>query len=114
AGFSLAGRFLEHPLSLIGVGLATVGLGLFLALLRKKRWHLLRIVAGGLASLIVLSWIAAQYPVAIRLADGEHLTLHATRAPDLVMTILGYGLIFGVLSIFPALFFLIKTFKYRS
>nr|HQV31338.1 cytochrome d ubiquinol oxidase subunit II [Calditrichia bacterium] len=38
AGFSLAGRFLEHPLSLIGVGLATLGLGLFLAVLRKKRW----------------------------------------------------------------------------
>lgn len=113
-GISLLSMFLAQPLSLIGIGLATAGLLLYWHLLMNQRWQAIRLVAAAQAGLILLSWLIAQYPVAIQLKNASPVTLAGSQAPEQVLTVIGYTLIFGVLVIFPALIYLIKTFKFQE
>ncbi len=113
-GISLLTMFLAQPLSLFGIGFATAGLLLYWHLLLNQHWQAIRLVAAAQAGLILLSWLIAQYPVAIQLHNASPITFHGSQAPEQVLTVIGYTLIFGVLMIFPALIYLIKTFKFRE
>lgn len=106
--------FFSHPLSLACVLLATISLLVLAVTLRKKWDQLSRLLAGLQGSLIVIGWLALQYPNLIIFADGTGMTLQEAAAPELVISILGTMLAIGVVLILPALAYLIWVFKYRK
>ncbi|MEQ8684943.1 MAG: cytochrome d ubiquinol oxidase subunit II [Imperialibacter sp.] len=106
--------FFSHPFGLVSVILATVGLLVLAVTLRKKWDQLSRLLAGLQGSLIVLGWLALQYPNLIVFIDGTVITLEAAAAPEVVISILGTMLAVGVVLILPALAYLIWVFKYRK
>lgn len=113
-GLPLFGIFLEHPLSIVGVLIATALVPLLWRhIMAANPWRS-RLYAGGQVTAVLLAWMIAQYPVILRLSNGAHLTFQNSSAPEATLTVLGGSLFVGVLLIFPALFYLLRVFKFRE
>lgn len=106
--------FFSHPFSLLCVILATVTLIVLAVTLRKKRDQLSRLLAGLQGSLVVLGWLALQYPHLIVFENGTAISIEEAAAPPVVIAVLGTMLAIGVVLILPALGYLIWVFKYRK
>jgi cytochrome d ubiquinol oxidase subunit II len=63
--------------------------------------------------MILAAWLWMQYPTVINLTHGEDLTLFNTQAPEPTLQMLGWALIVGSMLILPALFYLLKSFKWN-
>ncbi len=113
-GFNFTQVFFTHPVSIACFLLATAGVGVLVYTLSKELDQLSRILAGFQVSMIVLGWLALQYPYILTFSSGEGLTLYDAAAPGKVIAILGIALAAGVVLILPALAYLIWVFKYRK
>jgi cytochrome d ubiquinol oxidase subunit II len=109
---SLFRKFTETPLSIGCVVLATLLLPFLWKKIIQKNILWTRLLAGVITTCILIGWFAVQFPVLISRADGNHLTIWNTRAPDITMFYLLIALIVGIFIILPAFIYLFKVFKF--
>lgn len=107
---SLPAAFLQRPVNLAAVGLATI---LFVALwffvTIRRKW-LTRVVAAGQVTLILLGWYVLYAPNAMITAAGP-LSFYREAAPAATLRQLVLALLVGSVCIFPSLLFLFRVFK---
>ena len=113
-GHSLFSEFYHSPVSMGAVLLATLALPLLWVNLNKRKRNLIRFIAGFQTTMIVLGWFAIQFPVLIRINDGNHVTLQNSSAPEQTQFYLLIALVVGVIIIFPSMWYLYKTFKFNE
>ena len=88
--------------------------GVLLNSLRKNRILILRVAVSGKAVLISAAWMLTQFPYAmpgLMQKDQKVFDLLKHHASPETLNQLWYALLFGSFLIFPALFFLFRTFK---
>jgi cytochrome bd ubiquinol oxidase subunit II len=110
--FDLLKLMSNNPLSVACLVLASLSVPL-LWLSLKRSIVLPRILAGFQVVMILFAWTYIQYPIVINLKSGEDLTLFNSVAPEATINSLGWALIVGSLLILPALFYLLKAFKWQ-
>lgn len=103
--------FLEHPLSLTCVVLTSVLVPFIFKMIKQKKIWALRILVSAQTLLIFFGWVVIQWPDLIKYSDGTRLDIYTAAAPLITMKILFGALVFGVCSIFPALYYLFRVFK---
>lgn len=113
-GLHLFQQFLDSPVSISAVVLATACIPFLWKYLKKHHTTGIRIVAGFQTSLIIIGWFAVQFPVFIKISDGMNLTMQNTQAPMETQKYMLIALIVGILIIFPSIGYLFKTFKMNS
>ena len=113
-GHPLLYEFINSPVSLASVALATLALPVLWMNLTKRKQNLLRLVAGFQTTMIVTGWFAIQFPILVNIKDAPDITLQNARAPEQVQYYMLIALIAGVLIIFPAMGYLYKVFKFNS
>ncbi|MDN4164800.1 cytochrome d ubiquinol oxidase subunit II [Cytophagales bacterium LB-30] len=111
---SLLQLLLNHPISLIAIGLATVSQPALWYFLQQRKALLSRLAAGFQVSMILGALGFAYFPNIILLADGTGLSLLSTAAPEATLRALGLALLLGSLFILPALFFLFCIFTKKE
>ncbi|WP_319227543.1 cytochrome d ubiquinol oxidase subunit II [Draconibacterium orientale] len=114
AGHPLLKDFINSPISVACIVIATLALPAFWYFLNKNKGNWLRLTAGLQTTLIVTGWFAIQFPVLVKTNSGHDITIQAAKAPEQVQLFLLIALIVGVLIIFPAMGFLYKTFKFSE
>ena len=107
-------RFIHSPVAIICVVIATVVIPFLWQQIKRHNILVSRFLAGVQTACILTGWFAIQFPVMVYLADGSHLTIWNSQAPEKTMTLLVYALIAGILLIFPAFAYLFKVFKFRQ
>lgn len=111
-GFPLAGRFIEKPVSLLSMFLATALLWPLWRMIRKNQIFLSRVMAASQMGLVLLGWFGLQYPVLIPSSEPTlNLTLYNSAAPQATLLQLLYALLAGCALIFPAMGYLFLIFK---
>jgi cytochrome d ubiquinol oxidase subunit II len=108
--FPLAEIFLNSPLALASMALATMSLPVLWRFLNTGNVLFARLTAGFQILMILIGWFWIQYPDVIRTTE-QHLSLYSTAAPPATLLQLVVALIIGSLIILPALYYLMKTFK---
>lgn len=114
SGHSLFREFYQSPFSVASIILATIALPFLWINLDKQKQNLLRILAGFQTTMIVTGWFAIQFPVLVKLKDGEDITFYNASAPQQTQFYLFIALVVGVLVVFPSMFYLYKTFKFEK
>lgn len=114
SGHSLFREFYQSPFSVTSIILATIALPFLWINLDKQKQNLLRILAGFQTTMIVTGWFAIQFPVLVKLKDGEDITFYNASAPEQTQFYLFIALVVGVLIVFPSMFYLYKTFKFEK
>ncbi len=104
-------RFLNHPLSIVMGIAATVAVPFIFRMIKQKSTWRLRLLAGAQILFIISGWLVIQWPDLIIFSDDTSLSIYNTAAPLATMKVLLYALLFGICTIFPALFYLFKVFK---
>ncbi len=114
----LAAIFVDNVVSLLCFGIGTVLLFFFRRSLYAPPPMIAARVYGVLiVTLVIVAWMFAQYPLALRYAaeSGEvHLTFYAAAAPESTLRVLLGSLLVGALLIFPSLAYLFKVFKWQT
>lgn len=113
-GLNLVNLLFSHPLSAACLVLATLSLPVLWFSLRNRYVILPRLLAGFQVCMILIAWLWLQYPAVINIAHGSDLTLYNTRAPEATLQVLGWALLVGSMLILPALFYLLKSFKWSA
>ncbi|MFT5763324.1 MAG: cytochrome d ubiquinol oxidase subunit II [Saprospiraceae bacterium] len=103
--------FLAHPVSVICGVMASVSVPLVFKMMNQKRIWPLRIIVGAQVLLIFSGWFILQWPDLIKFSDGTTLNIYEASSPEITMKVLLGALVFGVLSIFPSLYYLFRIFK---
>lgn len=111
-GLPLFGMFSAEPVAVGAVTIATVALPLLWRSLIAGSVLWSRVLAVVQVVLILGAWFYVQYPVVVRVADGDHLTFANTAAPYASLLQLVLALVVGSCIIFPSLYFLFRTFKF--
>lgn len=118
-GFALSQDFFRDPISLTCFGCATaLWIPFWFSLRRVGRSVLQRVLAVAIVSLVMVGWFAAEHPVMMRLTDStgalvERSVRHAAAPVATLRALLG-ALIVGGCLIFPALFYLLRVFKWET
>ncbi len=112
SGVPLFSQFIEHPLALAGMALATlVQLPLWWSV-ATERWQMARVLAAAQVSFVLAGWFRLQFPVLLVGGPGAgDITVYNTAAAAPVLRVLLFALVGGCLLIFPALYFLLRVFK---
>jgi cytochrome d ubiquinol oxidase subunit II len=103
---ALTGRFWSIPLVAAEVA-ATVGA---IASLALRRYPLARACAAAQVSLLLIGWGMAQYPYLVR----PDVTVFSAAASPLTLRFLLGALAAGAVLLFPAIFFLLRVFKWEA
>lgn len=103
--------FQDHPLSIICAFIATALVPFIFKMIIKKRIWWLRILVSAQILLIFSGWFVIQWPNLILFSNATSLTIYQAAAPPITMRILFGALVFGILTIFPALYYLFRVFK---
>jgi cytochrome d ubiquinol oxidase subunit II len=115
-GHDLMKEFMQSTVSIITLLLAII-LGPFIWHFlnkQKNKTVYLRIGVGLQVTLILIGWLYIQFPVLIKLEDGQHLTVFNTSAPEATLKQLLIALIIGLVLIVPGFVYLFKVFKIES
>lgn len=115
-GHNLLDEFLKSTTSKITLILATMLSPVIWHFLNKEKNKTvyLRIGVGIQVTLILIGWFYIQFPVLIKLQNGEHLTFYNTQAPEATLQQLLIALIVGLVLIIPGFIYLFKVFKIKS
>jgi cytochrome d ubiquinol oxidase subunit II len=113
-GHPLFSEFIQSPVSIVSIVLATLALPFLWLNLKGKKQNLVRFVAGFQTTMIMLGWFAIQFPVLVNIKDGEDITLQNSAAPRETQLYMLIALIVGIIIIFPAMGYLYKTFKFSK
>lgn len=114
---ALRSHFFATPLSVACfVAAGALWIPFWVALRRAGTASRFWVRATGVAivALVLFGWYAVQYPVALRYADGSHITFLQAAAPTATLNALLGGLVGGTFLIFPALGYLFKVFKWET
>jgi cytochrome d ubiquinol oxidase subunit II len=87
---------------------AIVATGAFAALYTRN-YRLARLLAAGQVTLILLGWVAAQYPNIVE----PNISIHSAAAPVITLRLLVGALAVGSLLLFPSYYYLFRVFKGR-
>ncbi|HWO40297.1 MAG TPA: cytochrome d ubiquinol oxidase subunit II [Candidatus Eisenbacteria bacterium] len=112
-GLALARMFAGRALSLGSMIGATVLLVPLWVAVKRHRTHLARVLVAGQVALVLIGWFRLQYPIIFN-SRSDPLTIYTAAAPDPALRYLLYALVVGSLIIFPALFYLLKVFKWSA
>lgn len=115
--FHLMKIYFENFISLLAFVLATVSMILLNFLVSRQIFpNLLRICICAIICFILVGWWHLQFPYLIGVpGSGKELySIYEFAAPEAVLRQVMIALIIGIALIFPALFFLIRTFKYKK
>lgn len=110
----LVTQFFSHPVSIVLIILATIGLPILWITLGKGLIWYSRIIAGAQLLFILGGFYVIYFPTVVKIKDGANLTLFNSAAPDVTLNYLGWALIVGSFIIFPSLFYLLKIFKFEN
>jgi cytochrome d ubiquinol oxidase subunit II len=110
-GLPLLRMFLDSTAAMAALVLATLSLPLLWRALVRKWVIGSRLLAGFQTLLVLGAWFWVEYPVALRYANGETLSLLGAAAPQATQTQLAIALLVGSLLILPSLYYLLRTFK---
>lgn len=113
-GHPLFLEFINSPVSIVSVVLATLALPVLWINLKRRRQNLLRMVAGFQTTMIVAGWFAIQFPILVKIKDAPDITLQNSAAPEQVQFYMLIALVVGVLIIFPYIGYLYKVFKFSK
>jgi cytochrome d ubiquinol oxidase subunit II len=113
-GVGFEKRFLNHPISIIVLLLATAALPVLWNIIGKGLIWTSRILAGAQLFFILSAFYLIYFPEVIILNNEDNITLYNAAAPGATLTQLGLALMIGSLLIFPALFYLFRVFKRES
>lgn len=112
-GQALLARFAISWPSWVFVAIATIMIPLLWRSLANGQTALSRIWAGAQVTFILLGIIWNQFPIILSFSDGTALTVWNAHAPEPALKALTIALFVGSVSIFPAFFFLLRTFSKR-
>ena len=107
-------KFIHSAIPAGCVVAATVAIPFIWRNIKRKNSLKTRLWAGLQTACILTGWFAVQFPVMIYIADGSHLTIWNSQAPERTMSLLVYALIAGIFLIFPAFTYLFKVFKFDN
>lgn len=103
--------------SVVGIGcvfVATIIIPFIWRNIKRRNSLQTKLLVGVQTACILTGWFAVQFPVMIFIADGSHLTVWNSQAPERTMSLLVLALIVGILLIFPAFAYLFKVFKFDN
>jgi cytochrome bd ubiquinol oxidase subunit II len=110
--FDLLKLIINNPLS--GACLVLASLSVPLLWISLKRSIVLpRILAAFQVVMILFAWTYIQYPIVVNIKNGNDLDLINSVSPEATINSLGWALIIGSFLILPALFYLLKAFKWH-
>jgi cytochrome bd ubiquinol oxidase subunit II len=110
----LANNFFASPASMIALGFATFLVPVIWRSLTTMSKTAVRILMGIHTSLIIIGWFAIQYPIIVKVKEGQHLTFYNAKAPEVTLYYLFIALVVGVIIILPAMAYLLKVFKFKE
>lgn len=110
--FDLLKLIILNPLSAVSLILATLSVPL-LWLSLKKSVFVPRVLAVFQVCMILFAWAYIQFPVLVNMKTGVDLDLYNSKSPEATIDSLAYALLIGSLLILPALFYLLKSFKWH-
>ena len=113
-GHPLFREFIQSPASIISVVLATLALPLLWVNLESRRQNLVRFIAGFQTTMIIAGWFAIQFPILVKINDGEDITMYSAAAPEQTQFHMLIALVVGVMIIFPFIGYLYKVFKFNK
>ncbi|MCA9399483.1 MAG: cytochrome d ubiquinol oxidase subunit II, partial [Candidatus Omnitrophica bacterium] len=111
SGLSLGKRFLQHPVALTAIILATASHIVLWKLFDISRAWRLRILTGFQLLMVVGAWLAVIFPDVIFYANGTTLSLLSHTAPEKTLFMLCLALIIGAAIFLPLLVYLFFVFK---
>jgi len=109
----LFSRFIHSWIGVVSIVVATLTIPFLWRNIKRGNSVQTRLLAGIQTACIIIGWFAVQFPVMIFIADGSHLTVWNSKAPDRTIDLLVYALIVGILLILPAFAYLFKVFKFE-
>jgi cytochrome d ubiquinol oxidase subunit II len=117
-GLPLTRDFFHDPISIGAfIGATCLWFPFWRDLSHGKDLMRTRIMGAAIVSLVLIGWLAVQFPLAIRFTPGSQITLGITfqeaAAPPATLRALLGALVSGALLIFPALGYLLKIFKWK-
>ena len=112
-GLHLLRGFLESPLAIGCIVLATVIIPFLWNSIKHQYTTRLRLFAGIQTACIIAGWFAVQFPIMVYINGEQNLTIWNTQAPEKTMAMLLYALIVGIVIILPAFAYLFKVFKFN-
>ncbi|MEO5969520.1 MAG: cytochrome d ubiquinol oxidase subunit II [Bdellovibrionia bacterium] len=117
-GLPLARDFFHHPTSIGSfIGATCLWFPFWKNLSHGKHLMRTRIIGAAIVTLVLLGWLAVQFPLAIHFSSGSQVTSGITfqeaAAPPATLRALLWALVSGALLIFPALGYLLKIFKWQ-
>jgi cytochrome d ubiquinol oxidase subunit II len=104
-------QFLQSPISMGCFFMACFLIPLIFRFMNRKQNTYLRAGIGLQVTSILIGWFAIQYPVLIKVKDGQDLTFFNTQAPASTQLQLLIALIVGLIVIIPAFIYLFRVFK---
>lgn len=111
SGVDLVGAFLDSAVSLGAFAAATLMLLPFWKTLTSDRVNLARGLGAGIVTLVLVGWLGAFFPQAVRFTGDVSLNWYEVAAVPAVQWALLVALLTGSALIFPSLYFLFRTFK---
>jgi cytochrome d ubiquinol oxidase subunit II len=113
-GLNLIDLLLSHLFSALCLIMATVSLPVLWITLKKRQVILPRLLAGFQVLMILTAWLWLQYPAIVNIRNAPDLTLYNTAAPEATIQVLGWALLVGSMLILPALYYLLRSFKFHT
>lgn len=113
-GAHLLRKFLDTPVSILCVVVATLMLPILIRGISNRNILLTRLLAGTITACIMVGWFAVQFPVMLYRSGGDHLTVWNSQAPRATMYYLMIALIAGIFIILPAFAYLFRVFKFGN
>jgi cytochrome bd ubiquinol oxidase subunit II len=113
-GLHFFNEFTHSPVSIGCVIAATIMIPLLWRNIQSRNILWTRLLAGAQTACILVGWFAIQFPVMVFIADGSHLTIWNSQAPQKTMLLLVIALIIGVVIILPSFAYLFTVFKFRN
>jgi cytochrome d ubiquinol oxidase subunit II len=115
-GLNLLREFLQSTTSVVMLLSATILYPVIWHFLNKEKNKTvyLRVGVGTQVTFILIGWFCFQFPVLIKLQNGEHLTFFNTQAPAATLEQLLIALIVGLVLVLPGFIYLFKVFKIKS
>lgn len=111
-GLHLFRLFLDSPVSIASVVLATLLIPVLLWSISRHHTNLIRVVAGAQTVFVLLGWFMIQYPVLVKISGGDDITVFSAVAPDSTLWQLTLALTLGLLIVIPVLIWLFRVFKF--
>jgi cytochrome bd ubiquinol oxidase subunit II len=113
-GLHFFNKFIHSPVSIGCVIAATIMIPFLWRNIQSRHILWTRLLAGAQTACVLVGWFAIQFPVMVFMADGSHLTIWNSQAPQKTMLLLVIALIIGVLIILPSFAYLFAVFKFRN